>query len=264
MIGQTPVNPYLNQSANYLNQAAANAMPSPESRDRAAGRLREQISRDTNSMETQLRNQFGNRGNLQSGLFNQAYLGNQAAGLQARSQGLAQIEDDYERQRMQGAQNLGQIGGTLGNLGYQQQQSGLEQMRLALEESLGLGSQAIQKRGQDIEQQLGLGSQAIQTRGQDIDKALQETSLALQRELGLGDLQVKQLEQVLKEKLGLGGLGLEEQKIAQEGSIAKNDALIEFLKTMGTFGNTRGGEDERGQLFDSQFMDIINRLLGGL
>lgn len=140
---------YFQNAANAFKQAQSAALPSPESRDKAAGRLRASISDQTASLNRSLQDQFANQGKI-GGQFNNAFLRNTAAGQQAYAQGLAQLEDDYQQQRQAGAGILNQTGAGYGNLADLFNNYGLEQQKLAQEADIEANRLAL-------EQELGQG-----------------------------------------------------------------------------------------------------------
>ncbi len=99
-----------------MDEAASNMMPSPESLDRASARVRNRIETKQRADETQLRDQYAGTGRSNSGGYEAARERNRAYAQSAYGTGLAEVEDAYERNRMAGAKNLGELGTNYGDL----------------------------------------------------------------------------------------------------------------------------------------------------
>lgn len=155
---------YFTQSANTLNQAASNALPSIQSRDTAAARVRARLAANSRAIQSGLQDTLGGRntGRLISGL-NRNYADTQ----NALASGLADVENNYQTQRQQGAQVLSGIGQNQASLGTglataldQEAQTGLAGQKISNE--FNLGTEANRLRGleidttRDIEEQRGL------------------------------------------------------------------------------------------------------------
>lgn len=125
-----------NNTYGYYQQAAQNAMPSPESVDRAAARLRNRTDTQYNANAQRTTDQFANRGRANSGAHDYAQIMNNYGRQQAYSSGYAQILDDYEKNRMQGAANLGNIASQWGNTANNQGQLGIQDRAQTLSEEI--------------------------------------------------------------------------------------------------------------------------------
>jgi len=108
-------NPY-----DYYKQAASNMMPSPESLDRSAARLRSSNDQQYNANAQRIGDQFAGKGRSNSGAYDYAQTMNNYGRQQAYSTGYTNLLDDYEKNRMTGAQNLGNMASNYGNTLNQQ------------------------------------------------------------------------------------------------------------------------------------------------
>jgi hypothetical protein len=125
------VGPY-EASRPYFQQAASAAMPSLESLDKASARLRGRIDTARRAGETELRDQYGQRGQTYSGGLDQALERNRSEYASQYGAGLTDLEREYLDKQQQGAQILGQLGQGVATAGQQQGE-------LNLEEQLGKG-----------------------------------------------------------------------------------------------------------------------------
>lgn len=103
-------NPY-----DYYKTAAQNVMPSPESLDRSAARLRNRNDTEYNANSQRITDQYAGKGRANSGAADYAQTMNNYGRQQSYSTGYADLLDGYEKNRMQGAVNLGNIGQQYGN-----------------------------------------------------------------------------------------------------------------------------------------------------
>lgn len=116
----------------YYEQAANSAMPSPESLDRSAARLRSRVDTEYNANAQRTADQYAGRGRSNSGMHDYAQAMNNYGRQQAQSTGYADLLDSYEKNRMTGATNLGNIANQWGNTYGQQQQLGLDQEKVGI------------------------------------------------------------------------------------------------------------------------------------
>lgn len=128
--------PPFQQAYDYYGQAANAAMPSPESLDKSAARLRARTDTNTQAAQQQTADQYAGRGQSNSGGFDYARMMNQNAGQQAYASGYGQLEDDYAKQRQAGSQILSGIGQNYGNTANQQGQYGIANRQQNLSEQL--------------------------------------------------------------------------------------------------------------------------------
>lgn len=212
-----------NTENDYYNQAATYALPSTESLDRSAARLRSRL--DTQSMANQqgLADQYAGRGMSQGGAYNRALMQNNIGGQQAYAQGLGQLQDDFVKQQQAGAGLFAQMGRDVGD-------QRLKGMQLGNEYALG-------QRGLDVQSQLG-------NRGYDVEREQFQTNDALQRylqgnELGFRGRELDQQGQIQREQLQ-----------AQRQSDLRR-SLIDYFSAFGERGNTQGGP-----AFNQGFADI--------
>lgn len=115
------------QSYNYLDQAASSAMPSPESRDRAYARVRSRLSGERNTRDQELGDQYAGRGQTNSGGYDQAKERSYGQYLSNYGSGMSELEDNYEKQRMEGAKTLQGVGTAYGNVANDQASRGIDQ-----------------------------------------------------------------------------------------------------------------------------------------
>lgn len=124
--------PFQRANAAY-EQASTYAMPSMESRDRAAARVRSRVNQQRLGNDQTVNDSFQRRGLGGSGM-NQRRLGqNLYSADQAYATGLSEVEDNYVTQQQKGADIYSQIGAGYGQMGQAQ------------------GQIATQRRGQDSE-----------------------------------------------------------------------------------------------------------------
>jgi hypothetical protein len=199
-----------NTQSDYYNAASQYAVPSPESLDRAAARLRARTDTTTRANQQQITDQYAGRGTASSGAYNQQLMQNMAAGQNAFSQGYGQLQDDYVKQQQAGA-------GILSNIGTQ------------------LGDQSLQGRGLDIQQLLGQGNLDVQREKISSDDALQR--YLNQQNLGFNREQLAQQGQLTREQLAQEK-GLTEEQLGQQKDQALRSALLQFFGQMGQYGNT--------------------------
>lgn len=77
------------------------------------------------------------------------------------------------------------------------------------------------------------------------------------------NLQSAREQRELDKLLGQGKLDLERYGIDKSSYLQDRQNQIDLLSALGLYGNTRGGYDERGEIFNEQFMGVIESLLGG-
>lgn len=128
--------PPFQDAYNYYSQAANAALPSPESLDRSAARLRSRVDTRQRADEQSTADQFAGRGMANSGARDYAQAQNRYGAQQAYSSGLAQLEDDYDKRRQAGAQILSGIGQNYGNTAAQEGQYGIADREQTLSEQL--------------------------------------------------------------------------------------------------------------------------------
>lgn len=122
------------QSAySYMDQASNNMMPSPQSLDRSAARLRSSIDTQGNADDQSLQDQFAKRGRINTGGYDAARQRAMASRYSAMGTGMAQEQQNYDQNVMTGAKNLGDMGANYGKVASDQ------------------GSLAVQNRSVDIQ-----------------------------------------------------------------------------------------------------------------
>lgn len=112
--------PPFQDAYSYFNDARQAAMPSPESLDRAAARLRSRVDTQQRAQDQQAADQFAGRGQSNSGGYDYARAMNRYGAQQAYATGLADTEDNYDKQRQAGAQILGTLGSQYGQTAGQE------------------------------------------------------------------------------------------------------------------------------------------------
>lgn len=122
------------QRANAAYEQAGNyAMPSMESRDRAAARVRSRVNQQRLGNDQTTNDSYQRRGMGGSGMNQRALGANRYSADQAYATGLADVEDDFVAQQQKGADIYSQIGAGYGQMGEAQ------------------GRIATERRGQDSE-----------------------------------------------------------------------------------------------------------------
>ena len=125
---QTPASQAAGQGQQLFSTAsdiARNAI-SPESRDRAAARLRAATDQARLSNEAEIGGQMARRGVNTSGLAESRQMQNRAQAQAAFAQGLGTMEDQWARQDLEAAGVIGQQAQGLGNLATNQVQTNLQ------------------------------------------------------------------------------------------------------------------------------------------
>lgn len=107
---------YFNQGAQALGQAASYAAPPSNYVQTASSRLQARLEGRRRAQESAIRDQFANRGTFGGG-YNTALRQNDEATTGAYATGLAQIEDDFQKQRADAAKTLTGVGQGYGELG---------------------------------------------------------------------------------------------------------------------------------------------------
>lgn len=219
---------FVNNAQQNFNTASQNALPSAESRDRASARLRSRLSGDLKGNLDQLNDQLSNNAGLREKRSMQLFGASQGA----LSSGLADIEDDYQRRRQEGANILNSIGTS--QIDAANQTAGIDQrfFDLLLKQRLGLG-------------ELGIAQQNANT---------QQTSVLNDYLLGSerNDLTAEQLAN----ELLLGQGQLDNQSYLGQLSQANN-----FFQLFSQYGNTVGaGPEGIANEFDQRLDEIINQL----
>lgn len=125
------------QGYDYMNQAAQNAMPSPESLDRAGARLRARTDTNRRAADEETADRYAGSGRMNSGGYEAARRGNMIGAQNAYATGYSQLEDDYEKNRMEGAKNLGQIGSNYSGAANDMGTLNLAEDQFGLDEELG-------------------------------------------------------------------------------------------------------------------------------
>jgi hypothetical protein len=212
-----------NTQSDYYNAASQYAVPSPESLDRAAARLRSRVDTEGAANQQALGDQYAGRGTTAGGGYQNQTMRNYANTQNAFSQGYGQLQDDYVKQQQAGA-------GILAGMGTQ------------------LGEQGIQNRGLDITQEQNLRNDTLQRylQGQQLgwNEREQGNQLAFNRE------QLSQQGALTREQL-------EEQR--QE---AMRNSLQSYFSSLGQMGNTQFNDPGvRTQFTDLQ--NLIRQALGG-
>lgn len=119
------------QSAyNYMDQASTNMMPSVQSLDRSAARLRSSIDTQGNADDQTMQDQYARRGTINTGSYDAARQRAQAGRYSAMGTGMASEQQNFDQNVMTGAKNLGDLGSNYGQLGLGQGQLGVQQGQL--------------------------------------------------------------------------------------------------------------------------------------
>lgn len=202
-----------NRAMSTYGQAASSAMPSPQSRDTAAARVRARVAGQGQAMNNQLRQQSQQSGQMNTGRYDANMARAMAANQGALASGLADVEDNYQRQRMEGAGILSNIAQGYGGLGESIGGLKLGGQRLALEDRLGTGRLRLDDR-------LGSGR------------------LKLDTELGRGELGLGRDRLNLDRELGSGQLDLGRQSLEETSTQNRRNSLSDLFNSFGTFGNT--------------------------
>lgn len=121
-----------NKAYSLYDTAASNAMPSPESLDRSAARLRGRTDTEYNANAQRTADQYAGRGRSNSGSHDYAQTMNNYGRQQAQATGYADVLDDYEKQRMAGSANMANIANQYGDTYEQQQNLGLDQQKVGI------------------------------------------------------------------------------------------------------------------------------------
>jgi len=117
--------PFQRANAAY-EQASTYAMPSMESRDRAAARVRSRVNQQRLGDDQTTNDMYQRRGLGGSGMNTRALGQNRYAAQQAYGSGLADMEDDFVQQQQKGADIYSQIGAGYAQMGEGQAKLGLE------------------------------------------------------------------------------------------------------------------------------------------
>lgn len=99
-----------------LGNAANNALPSPESLDRSAARLRSRLDTSQRANEQQLEDEYSGRGMLSGGNYEGRKLQSRATNQNAYAQGLSQLYSDWDAKQQEGSKILAGIGASQGGL----------------------------------------------------------------------------------------------------------------------------------------------------
>lgn len=130
------------ESYGIMNRGADAALPSPESMDLAAARLRSRTDNYAKAQGQGIQDQYASRGMGNTGAYNLAQTRNQQSAGNSYASGLADIQNDYWTQRREGASTLGNIGASYGNTASQESDAGIN-------EGLGLGKLNIEQQNAD-------------------------------------------------------------------------------------------------------------------
>jgi hypothetical protein len=103
-------NPYWSSANDSFRQAATNAMPSPQSLDNAAARVRSRLSGSYQGQQRQWSNTMANRGLSNSGKNRMGQMQNWANYQNSIASGLADVEDNYQKALQTGAGIMSQVG----------------------------------------------------------------------------------------------------------------------------------------------------------
>jgi hypothetical protein len=122
-----------------FGQASSAAMPSIQSLDTAAARVRSRVSGQTAANEQKIRDQFAGRRISNSGGMQRNLRQNQAAGTQAYATGLTDLETDFWDKRQKGAEILSGIGTGYKGLGSDINEAGAVNSKIASDWGLGMG-----------------------------------------------------------------------------------------------------------------------------
>lgn len=100
----------------YFERAAADASPSLAAYDTAAARIRSRVEGKQKANAMQIQDQFAGRGLSASGIHEGQQRQNREAGMGAYATGLADLEEDYNKSKQEGARILQGIGSDAGQL----------------------------------------------------------------------------------------------------------------------------------------------------
>lgn len=139
---------WLNDANSFYKQAGANAMPSAASRDTAAARVRSRLQGAQGGLEQNLADTYAGKGFNQGG-YQRAISQSRGNYLGQLSTGLADVEKNYEDQRMQGAQNLGNIASNMGQTATNAEQNQVQR-------DIGMGQLAVEDKTKSSENLLKL------------------------------------------------------------------------------------------------------------
>lgn len=118
------------QAADSYGQAANYAIPSMQSRDRAAARVRSRTDAARVAGDQQIADQYQRRGMGGSGAYYGALDRNRAASQSAYATGLADMETGFSDQEQKGADIFSQIGAGYTDMGKAQAEMDLGQQKL--------------------------------------------------------------------------------------------------------------------------------------
>lgn len=133
-----------NESYGILNRGADAALPSPESMDLAAARLRSRTDNYAKAQGQTTQDQYASRGMGNSGAYRLAQQRNTQSAGNSYASGLADIQNDYWTQRQKGAETLGNIGASYGNVAGSEAEAGINQ-------GLGQGKLNIEQQNTDTD-----------------------------------------------------------------------------------------------------------------
>lgn len=115
------------QSYQYLDKAAENAMPSPESRDRAYARVRSRLTNERNTRDQELGDSYAGRGMSNAGGYDQAKERSYGQYLSNYGSGMAEVEDNFDKSQQAGSKILGDIGNSYGGIAGEQGKLGVDE-----------------------------------------------------------------------------------------------------------------------------------------
>lgn len=101
---------YATETTDYFNRAGQYAMPSAQSRDTAAARVRSRVQAQTTANQAQIQDKYRGMGRLNTGGYRYAQGQNMAAGQHELATGLANLESDFADKEQEGAKILSGVG----------------------------------------------------------------------------------------------------------------------------------------------------------
>ena len=151
---------YNNQAQNTYSQAIQNAMPSQQSFDSAAARVRSRIASRQNNLDRASMNQYAGTGNV--GGYDYSRAVNKATTQNEYSTALTDLQNQFEQQKQTGAGILNTAASGLANMGQNQYSTDVTR-------ELGLGNIAQQKYSTDTSYNLGQQQIAQQKYATDLE-----------------------------------------------------------------------------------------------
>jgi len=242
---------FFQQAGQQFQQAAASALPSQQDITTASDRLTSRLASAQASQQRQAQNQAAGLGRSRSGEAARRQGDIRGQTLGALGTGLADIQEDFNRRRQEGAGILSNIGQGLTGLGTAQTQG-----RVGLG-TLGVEQQQANTLQQQVANQLELGRGQLGVSQQEADTGAQ--SVANQLQIAQEQNEIERLRQAFEQSFGEGRLGLEQA--ALDETQAQNDFrnILDSLATQGTIGAI-AATPELPPEFVGQFNALLEQL----